>query len=420
MIQLTDVIKGNRHRMKNAVWTKAGIPLVIVLVAIISAVVLIASKEPPPIEPAQTKAFLVDAKPVNREPVTFSVRSQGNVVPFHRTNLSAQVSGKVVDIADSYVVGGMFEKGEVLISLEPDDYLTEISLAEAQLAQAQAALSEEIARGQVAKTEWQSVNSGVPPELGLRKPQLAREQANVKAATARLDRAKRNLERTKIRAPYNGLVVSRNIDIGQFVAIGSALGTIYSTDIAEIRMPVGDSEMAFIDLADGIDTSDNVVLNARVNGASTQWTANLVRSEGVLDEASRVSYLVAQLADPYHRNSNSNQPVLRFGQFVEAEITASKQRDLFVLPRSVLRFDQTVLTVNSDNEIQIKPVEVARTDADHVFIAEGLEEGEQIVLSAVPNPYNGMKVRLPGDSTDTPGAISQDIADEKDAVSVEE
>ena len=136
MIQLTDVFKGNRHRMKNAVWTKAGIPLVIVLVAIISAVVLIASKEPPPIEPAQTKAFLVDAKPVNREPVTFSVRSQGNVVPFHRTNLSAQVSGKVVDIADSYVVGGMFEKGEVLMSLEPDDYLTEISLAEAQLAQA--------------------------------------------------------------------------------------------------------------------------------------------------------------------------------------------------------------------------------------------------------------------------------------------
>ncbi|QPG04427.1 efflux RND transporter periplasmic adaptor subunit [Salinimonas marina] len=403
--------------MKNAVWTKAGIPLVIVLVAIVLAVVLVKSKQPPPTEPVETKAFLVDAEPVSRTAVTFTVSSQGNVIPNHRTNLSAQVSGKVVDISDNFVAGGMFDKGEVLVTLESDDYQTEISLAEAQLAQAQAALTEEMARGEVAKTEWQSVNSGIPPELGLRKPQLAREQANVKAAQARLERARRNLQRTEIRAPYNGLVVSRDIDIGQFVGLGSTVGTLYSTDIAEIRLPVADSDMAFIDLDQGIGRKHNVLLKARVNGMSQQWRASLVRSEGVLDEASRVSYLVARLPDPYQRNSEGGQPLLRFGQFVEAEITTGKQRDLFVLPRSVLRLDQTILTVNDDNEIQIKPVEVARTNASQVFIADGLENGERVVLSAVPNPYNGMQVRLPGDEPQPP-EIDEDTPDETEQVKV--
>ncbi len=405
--------------MKNAVWAKAGIPLVIVLVAIILAVVLVKSKQPPPTQPAETKAFLVDAEPVSRKAVTFTVSSQGNVIPNHRTNLSAQVSGKVINISDNFVAGGMFKEGEVLVTLEPDDYQTEISLAEAQLAQAQAALTEEMARGEVAKTEWQSVNSGIPPELGLRKPQLAREQANVKAAQARLDRARRNLQRAQIRAPYNGLVVSRDIDIGQFVGLGSTVGTLYSTDIAEIRLPVADSDMAFIDLDQGIGRSDNVLLKARVNGMSQQWKASLVRSEGVLDEASRVSYLVARLPDPYQRSSSDGQPPLRFGQFVEAEITTGKQRELFVLPRSVLRLDQTILTVNDDNEIQIKPVEVARTNASQVFIADGLEDGERVVISAVPNPYNGMKVRLPGEEPQ-PSEINQDAPDATEQVKVGE
>lgn len=409
--------------MKNTALAKAGIPLIIVLIAIVFTVVLVKSKQPPEKQPTEVKAFLVDAAPVSRQTVTFNVTSQGNVLPSHSTELSAQVSGKVVSMADAFVVGGMFNKGDVLLTLEQQDYETELSLAEAELAQAQAALTEELARAEVAKTEWRSVNSVVPPELGLRKPQLAREQANVKAAKAKLERANRNLNRTQIRAPYNGLVVQRNVDIGQFISIGSPVGTVYSTDVAEIRLPIADSDMAFIDLAQGIGQQNNVTLQARVNGSVRQWQASLVRSEGVLDAASRVSYLVARLADPYRRESNQNQPPLRFGQFVEATISAGEQRSLFVLPRSVLRLDQTILTVTPDNEIKITLVEVARTNAEQVYISAGVKEGDKVVLSAVPNPYNGMKVRLPDEDADAPAntkPATQDVPSKADNLEVGE
>ena len=387
--------------MKNSALAKAGIPLLIVLGAIIVAVILIGSKTPPEKTPQEAPAFLVDASPVSRETVKFAVSSQGNVLPSNQTVISAQVSGRVVSLSDVFVVGGMFSKGDVLAVLEQQDYETDVKLAEAELAQAKAALTEEIARGRVAQQEWSSVNSVVPPELGLRKPQLAREQANVKAAEAKLERARRNLSRTEIKAPYNGLVVNRNIDLGQFVTIGSAIGTIYSTDVAEIRLPVPDSDMAFIDMQDALNRTGNVSLKARVNGIPHSWQADLARTEGVLDSASRMTFVIARIADPYNRNGAGEQkPMLQFGQFVQADITASKERELFVLPRSVMRLDQTVLTVDEDRQLHIKPVDVVRSNADKVYITGGLTQGELVVMSAVPNPYEGMPVRLPGDATD--------------------
>ena len=192
--------------MKNSILVKSGLPLVIILVGLAIAVVLVSSRKPPEQVPVEIPAFLVDAKEIQSEQVSFIVKSQGNVVPRNKTALSAQVSGQAVSLSDSFIAGGSFKKGDVLATLEQDDYKTDLKLAEAELAQAQAALQEEIARGKVAEQEWRSVNSVAPPELGLRKPQLAKEQANVKAAEAKLERAKRNLARTQITAPYNGIV----------------------------------------------------------------------------------------------------------------------------------------------------------------------------------------------------------------------
>ena len=154
--------------MKNSIWVKSGIPLIIILVAFVVAAIMISSRKPPEQIPVETQAFLVDAKPMEYQPVSFVVDSQGNVVPRNKTSLSAQVSGRVVSLSDKFIVGGMFQKGDVLITLEQDDYRTEVKLAEAELAQAHAALQEELARGKVAEQEWRSVSSVVPPELGLR------------------------------------------------------------------------------------------------------------------------------------------------------------------------------------------------------------------------------------------------------------
>ncbi|GMM66892.1 efflux RND transporter periplasmic adaptor subunit [Alteromonas sp. MTD1] len=382
--------------MKNSILVKSGLPLVIILVGLAIAVVLVSSRKPPEQVPVEIPAFLVDAKEIQSEQVSFIVKSQGNVVPRNKTALSAQVSGQVVSLSDSFIAGGTFKKGDVLATLEQDDYKTDLKLAEAELAQAQAALQEEIARGKVAEQEWRSVNSVAPPELGLRKPQLAKEQANVKAAEAKLERAKRNLARTQITAPYNGIVVERNIDLGQFVTMGAAIGTVYSTDTAEVRLPITDSDLMFVNIASQSTDGAPVSLKASVGGLTRRWEGKLVRSEGVLDTGSRVVYAIVEVKDPYNMKGSHSAPI-RFGQFVEAEITSRQNEALMVLPRSILRLDNTVLTVNENREIEIKPVEVARTTAKEVFIRSGIEEGSLVVTSAVPNPYNGMKVRLPGD-----------------------
>lgn len=385
--------------MKDSVLKKSGIPLAIVCAAIVAAVVMISAKKPPEQVPVEIPAFLVDAKEVSSESISFVVESQGNVVPKHQTSLSAQVSGQVVSLSDNFVVGGTFNKGDILAVLEQEDYKTDMKLAEAELAQAQAALQEEIARGKVAEQEYRSVRNSTPPELGLRKPQLAKEQANVKAAEAKLERAKRNLERTNIRAPYNGIVVERNIDLGQFVAMGTPIGMIYSTDTAEVRLPITDGDLRFIDIANQFSDGGEVTLQATAGGIKRTWTGRLVRTEGILDTGSRVVFAVVEVEKPYQLIENRDAP-LRFGQFVEARITSGKKEALIALPRNILRLDNTVLTVNENREIEIVPVDVTRTTAEEVYIDGGLGEGALVVTSAVPNPYNGMKVRLPGDEVE--------------------
>lgn len=402
--------------MKNSILVKSGLPLLIIIVAFVAAAVMIKSRKPPEQLPVEVPAFLVDAKPIKAEEVSFVVKSQGNVVPKNSTALSSQVSGQLVSLSDAFIAGGTFKKGEILATLEQDDYRTDLKLAEAELAQAQAALQEEIARGKVAEQEWLSVRNVAPPELGLRKPQLAKEQANVKAAEAKLERAKRNLSRTQIKAPYNGIVVERNIDLGQFVTTGATLGTLYSTDTAEVRLPITDSDLMFVDIAGQSKQGAPVALSANVGGVKRTWQGTLIRSEGVLDTQSRVIYAVVEVEDPYNLQASHSAP-LRFGQFVEAEITSRQTEKMFVIPRNNLRLDNTVLTVNDEREIEIKDVEVARTTASKVYLRGGLDEGTLVVTSAVPNPFNGMRVRLPGDAPISSKDSEDNINDEGTVVS---
>lgn len=397
--------------MKLSSLAKSALPIILLGLAAIAAGIMIMSKKPPEKKVVEEQAFLVDAEPVYTEHVEFTVTSQGNVQPKHKTSIATQVSGRVVSIADNFVVGGFFSKGDVLLTLEQDDYQTDLSLAEAELAQAEAALQEELARGKVAAEEWRSVNGVVPPELGLRKPQLAKEQANVKAAKAKLARAQRNLARTQVVAPYDGIVINRNADLGQFVSTGALIGELYATDVAEVRLPLTDADLAFIDLESGVAHQNPVTLSAMVGGKLHQWQGILVRSEGVLDTSNRLIYAVVEVRDPYLRNAGDFAVPLRFGQFVQAVISGTDARSLIVLPRNLLRLDGTVLVADKNNELQIKQVDIARSSPEFVYIAAGITEGDRVVRSAVPNPYNGMPVRLPEQDP-----AEQDVEDENSAL----
>ncbi|MDX1391563.1 MAG: efflux RND transporter periplasmic adaptor subunit [Rheinheimera sp.] len=371
------------------------VPVGVIAIAIAVAAGLISLRKPPEKKDEQRPAVLITAQPVQAEDLVYRIQSQGTVKPKLETNLSSEVNGRIIEVAANFIEGGFFNAGDVLVRVEPADYQTNVKAAEASLANAQAALEEEKARGRVAEEEWRSFTDGKAPELGLRRPQLAGALANVRSAEAELERARRDLARTEIRAPYAGLVKNRAVNLGQFISRGASVGVIYGTDVAEIRLPLTDNDAAFVDLPDFADddVKPEVLLSAVVGGELMQWPAKLVRTEGVLDERSRVIYAVAQVNDPYQRNNNSKAP-LRFGRFVQAEILGNAAAQVVKVPRHLLLAKQEILVVDKDNQLQFRPVELARTDDRFAYVRSGFAEGDRLATSAIANPLAGTLVRV--------------------------
>lgn len=362
--------------------------VLLVLAAAVGAAFLLSMARTAPEKKTESRqAPLVQLQNPQFTDLQYQVASQGTVQAKTETALVSEVSGKIIEIAEVFVAGGFFVKGDLLIKVEQADYKTAVKAAEAALAAAKAALEEEKARARVAERDWLNYTAGKAPALGLRKPQLASALAKVQSAEADLERAVRDLNRTEIRAPYDGMVRSRNANLGQFVSRGNQLGVLLDTTVAEIRLP-----LALTDLADlGIKASQNNRLTVLLQAGDVQWPAHIVRTEGVLDEKSRVIHAVAELADPYRRQQ-AGEP-LRFGQFVKATIAGRAASQVLQLPRHLLKPDDLVLVADDKLQLQLRKVTLDRADATYAYIKAGLQAGDQLVVSPLANPLPGTLVR---------------------------
>lgn len=380
---------------------KTLVPVGVIAVSVVLAIGLGSLRKPPEKKDEQRPAVLITAQIIEAEDLNYHISSQGTVKPMLETHLSSEVNGRIVQVSDNFIEGGFFNAGDLLVQVEKSDYLTNVKTAEAGLANALAALEEEKARARVAEEEWRSFKDGDAPELGLRRPQLAGALANVHSAEAELERAKRDLARTEIRAPYSGMVKSRSVNLGQFISRGSSIGVIYGTDVAEVRLPITDNDAAFVQLPDLHNTAAQpaVTLSATVGGELKQWQAKLVRTEGVLDERSRVIYAVAQIADPYQRQNSAVTP-LRFGRFVQAEIQGDAAKQVVVVPRHLLLAQQQILVVDKEHQLQFRPVVLERSDDRFAYVRSGFIEGDRLATSAIANPLAGTVVRVASDEPD--------------------
>nr|WP_258311747.1 efflux RND transporter periplasmic adaptor subunit [Shewanella marisflavi] len=348
---------------------------------------------------------IVDVMPVKSETVSLNLPSYGVVQPKNKTQLVTEVQGRMLTISDKFVAGGIVKRGDMLAQIEPSDYEADLMQAQATLAQAKAALDEEIARGEVAKNDWKGYDGGVPPELGLRLPQLKKEQANVKFAEAALARAQRNLERTTIRAPFDGIIKARNVDLGQYVTLGTNLGELYDTRVAEIRLPLANQELAYLESIDNPDTQ--VTLSAELAGRTVSWTGKVVRSEGVIDADNRMVYLVAEVKDPYLREHTvEGQLPLKYGTFVNAIIKGRTVEGIVKLPRYIVR-EHHVAVVRDDNTLEMREVNVVRSDIENVYIKDSLKDGERISLTTINNMSTGQVVKVIGEE-EKPQSLDQD------------
>lgn len=384
---------------------KVGLPVIIIISSVLLAAGLGALRKPPAKVTEQRLPLLVNTAELQPQDLTYRIASQGTVTPKLETTLISEVNGRILAVSDNFVAGGFFKKGDLLVQVEPADYLTAVKAAEAALAGAKAQLEEERARARVAETEWRSFTEGKAPALGLRQPQLASALANVQSKEAELERAQRDLARTEIRAPYDGMVRSRMANLGQFISRGSQLGTILGTEVAEVRLPLTDTDFGFLPQQLGSVSEIPVTLSAVVAGQPQQWQASIVRTEGVLDERSRVIYAVAEVRDPYQL-AGSQLP-LQFGRFVQAEITGVAASQVTKVPRHLLRPGNQLLVVDADNLLQFRAVELNRADANFAYVGSGTVASDRLVISPVTNPLAGTTVRVAGDAPAAPAEAAE-------------
>jgi RND family efflux transporter MFP subunit len=379
------------------------LPLVLVIGSIIIVVALVAIQKSKSAERKDDtqKAVLVDTIVAEVVSLNFIVESQGTVRPRTETTLVSEVSGKIVSVAPEFVAGGFFREGEVLLQIDPSDYAAGLKRAEAALASRQAKLADETARAEQALKDWTNLGrQGQPSDLGLRKPQLADARANVSAAEADVQKARRDLERTRITVPYDGLVRQKAVDIGQYVTPGTRLGVTFAIDTAEVRLPLTNSDLHYLDLPSETEVKSRdktfppVMLSAERAGETVRWQARIIRTEGVVDETSRVIYAVAQVVDPYGVLGQSNQQELKIGTFVNAKIEGLPAENVVVLPRYVLRADNTILVANADDELEILPVTVLRAEPKKVYLSGGIEGGTRVVVTTLDAPIPGTRLAI--------------------------
>ena len=370
------------------------IPIIVLAVGIGLFVLLSSMKKPPEEKAPVDNTPIVSVKSIKVEPMTLKVTSYGVVRPKYETDLVAQVSGQIVELSDTFVRGGFVNEGQLLARIDPSDYQAALIDAQANLASARASLETERAQGKVAEDEWKRITDTAPTELSLRKPQLAQELARVKAAEASVLRAKRNLERTYIKAPYNALIENRSVGLGSFVTAGLPLGKVLGTSVAEVRLPVADNQIQFL-----TDSGNNaeVILKGEFAGQMQEWRAKVVRSEGVVDNMSRMNYFVAAVQDPYAltvSDTNKDTKALRFGAYVNADILGQELAHAAAVPRYLVNNSQ-VATLDADAKLRYQTVNIVRQDGKNVIISDGLVDGDQLITSALDYPVDGMQLALP-------------------------
>jgi RND family efflux transporter MFP subunit len=334
-------------------------------------------------------ARVVVAKSAN---VAIPVQGHGTVRPLQEIKLVPQVAGKITFVSSQFVDGGAFKKGDLLIQIDPADYDISVTLAHARV---QDALSKFILKEQetdVAKSDWNQLHPGEPvPPLVAKEHQLDAARASLEASRAELEKAELSLSRTRLTAPFNGRVSQKSVDIDQYVTPGQSLAVLYSTDAVEISLPMESVNLLWFDVP-GFTSSGTrgakASVIAEIGGKEQVWTGVVVRTEGTINEKTRMINVVVRVANPYDR-----YPPLAPGLFVRVDIQGKSVENGMVIPRSALRDKSMVWVVDPEEKLQFRPVEIAVRIRDGLVVEKGLADGEKVVVAAIKDATPGMKVK---------------------------
>jgi RND family efflux transporter MFP subunit len=379
------------------------LPIGVLLVGALGGVGLVAVRPSVETQEVRHRAPLVEVMEVEPKRVELSVRARGSVVPRTESTLVAEVSGRITWVSPGLASGGFLDEGEDLLRIDPGDYEIALERAGAALARAESAL--DLARTAAERQRTLAKHEVASPSaLESAENQERAAEAGRREAAAALRQARRDLSRTTVAAPFAGRIREKYVDVGQFVNRGTPVARLYAVDFAEIRLPIPDEQMAFVDLpiayrdADAADSGPEVTLRSRFAGGDHTWTGRIVRTEGEIDPRTRMIHAVARVEDPYGRGDEPGRPPLAVGLFVEAEIRGRVLDDVVELPRAALRGTDEVVIVDADSRLRMRRVEVVRRERDRVLVSGGLRAGERVCVSPLSVSVEGMEVRVQGDS----------------------
>lgn len=373
--------------------SKKLLPIGILLAAVIVALIIRGNPPEARQRPARVGPQLtVETTTLAPQSYQIVVPTYGFVRPRRQTLMVSQVAGQIVSTAASFDEGRFFSKGDVLLRIDPRDYEADVQIAAATLADGKQMLAEEQARAEQALIDWQRLgNEGDAPSLVLREPQMQAAQARVSSAEASLTKAKLDLERTAIRAPYDGRVLSQMVELGQVVSANTQLGEIFSTDIAEVRLPIKNSDLRFVDLPDRAGSPVPVSVYSELVSDHV-WQAQIVRTEGAIDDTARQLHVIAEIPTPFEEESPGS---LKIGEYVTAKISGRELHDVIMIPASAI-YQGSYAYVVEDGLLQRRELDIAWSNESEALVAAGLDAGEELVTTLLGQVTSGVAVKIKG------------------------
>ncbi|MDH3393899.1 MAG: efflux RND transporter periplasmic adaptor subunit [Desulfobulbaceae bacterium] len=385
--------------MKNkSKFLSTALPVLVLLAGVGIAVLLAISRSAPKKMAHQTKGALVRIMEVHRENRRAEIHSTGTVQASRQISIIAQVGGQVSTLAPQCVAGGFIKKDELIFTIKDDDYRLAEEQALAAVAKAEADLATARGKAEVARLEWERFGdktAAVNP-LVLHEPQLKTSEANLAAARAGLAKAKLNFDRTRVRAPFDCLILSEELGVGLTIRAGSPVAEIVGTDQAEVIVPLPLAELPWcvIPRMDNQIKGSAVTLTATFGGHQYSWRGEVTRGLGAIDPKGRMARLAIRVDDPYHlKNNRQDNLDLAMGMFVNATIHGNPINKIVALPRKAIRPESTVWLMDSDQKLRLRKVTVARFTDDEALVSQGLDNGDQVVLTTLNGAADGMALR---------------------------
>lgn len=376
--------------------------IVPVFIIVITALLLWLINTNPPHSPRSEKVkkalINVEVQTLALQQHQVMVESFGVVRPRVQSLLISQASGQVTYVSENFREGGFFKQGELLLKLDDRDHRVAVKSAQANVLVAEQGLQEEQARAKQAATDWQRLGNGEKANnLVLREPQLAAAKAQLLSAQAQLEKANLDLERSKIIAPYDGRVLTRNVDLGQVVSNNSQLAELYSIDRVDVRLPIKNKDLAFIDLPENFRDGEKNPAGAKVYFHSNligeqDWQGRIVRTEGAIDSLAQQLYVVAQINDPY-KASEENQYPIKIGQYVSAQIQGKTIENTLVIPNAAI-YQGSYVYVVEDGLLKRQDIILDWQNDQQAMVKSGLKAGQQLVLTALGQVNSGTRVNI--------------------------